>query len=141
MLIDAVIAGVDLAVGSRVLGHCEKGAMKWHQRMGNGYLAKLIRFLWRCNISDFGSIRAIRYDVLMDLRMQDGSYGWNVEMLLKVLMRGYTMREFPVSYFRQIGQSKISGTVSGSVKAGCVMIYTIVKWTLLSRFCEKRSTL
>lgn len=120
----------DLVVGSRVLGHCEKGALTPQQRFGNWLSTRLIRWLCGFSYTDLGPFRAIRAEALKQLHMQDRSFGWTVEMQVKAVQRGLRIVEVPVSYRKRIGRSKVSGTLSGTIQAGIKILWTIGKLAL-----------
>lgn len=117
----------DLVIGSRILGQRQTGAMPFHQKVGNKLSALLIGTLYGYHLSDLGPFRAIRYEVLQKLQMQDRNYGWTVEMQLKAAKMNYRITEVPVSYRPRIGQSKVSGTWKGSVLAASKILYLIFK--------------
>ena len=117
----------DLVIGSRVLGQREPGALMPQARFGNWLSTGLIRALYGVHMTDLGPFRAILWDRLVELKMGDPDFGWTVEMQVKAVRAGLVYREVPVSYRRRIGTSKISGTVSGSVRAGCKILYTIFR--------------
>lgn len=132
-LLDAVADGADLAVGSRVLGTPEKGALTPQQRIGNDVAAFLIRLIWKHRTTDLGPFRAIRRDSLDEIDMQDRDFGWTVEMQVQALRHGMAVVEVPATYRRRIGKSKISGTVRGTVLAGWKILSTIGKLALRGR--------
>ncbi len=117
----------DLVVGSRVLGHREPGALLPQARFGNWLSTRLIRALHGVHMTDLGPFRAILWDRLIGLKMRDPDYGWTVEMQVKAVREGLVYREVPVSYRKRVGTSKISGTVSGSIRAGWKILYTIFR--------------
>ena len=88
----------------------------------------LIRFLFQHRYTDLGPFRAIRYDSLKKLEMQDTNFGWTVEMQIKAVRHKLRIMEIPVKYRDRIGVSKITGTVSGTFRAGTKIIYTIFKY-------------
>ena len=109
----------DMVLGSRERGHIEPGAMPSHQRFGNWLASRLINLLYGLSITDLGPYRAIRRSLLMQLDMQEMTYGWPTEMIVKSARRGARILEVPVSYRnRRSGQSKVSGTVRGTILAG-----------------------
>jgi len=118
----------DFVVGSRVLGEAEPGALPWNQRWGNWLAALMIRALYRRRFTDMGPFRAMRREHLLAWEMRDRTYGWNVEMHAKAIIFGSRIVEVPVRYRRRIGQSKISGTVKGTILAGTKIIWTILKY-------------
>ena len=133
-LLRPIIAGeADLVIGSRTRGHSERGALLPQQRFGNALATFLIRMLCGVSYTDLGPFRAIRADALRRLRMQDRDYGWTVEMQIKAARLGLRIVEVPVRYRKRIGQSKVSGTLKGSVLAGYKIIWSILRY---SRFRE-----
>lgn len=108
----------DIAIGSRSLGQAEAGALTRPQEFGNKVATTLIKFLWHRYVSDLGPFRAIRFQALKQLRMQDRRFGWTVEMQIKAIQRNLNMIEVPVDSKRRIGTSKISGTFRGVIGAG-----------------------
>ena len=127
-LIQPIIDGKDLVIGSRTLGSPEKGSLTVPQQFGNWLATRLIRKLYGFRFTDLGPFRAIRWDKLVMLNMQDGTYGWTVEMQVKALNHHLECAEVPVSYRKRIGKSKISGTIKGTLMAGYKILWTIVKW-------------
>lgn len=118
---------VDLVIGSRALGDMEAGAMMPQQIFGNWLATTLIKLIYKYEFTDLGPFRAIKYDTLIDLDMQDEDFGWTVEMQVKAAKYKLNCQEVPVSYRKRIGVSKISGTVKGTIKAGHKIIWTIFK--------------
>jgi len=115
----------DLVIGSRVLGSPEPGALTPQARFGNWVATRLLRVLYGVRWTDLGPFRAIRWDAYVSLRMQDPDFGWTVEMQVKAARAGLRGVEIPVRYRRRIGRSKISGTLTGSVRAGAKILGTI----------------
>lgn len=120
---------VDLVIGARKKELRERGAMTPQQVVGNGLATFLMRLFFRANFTDLGPFRAIKYDKLLQLKMEDKTYGWTVEMQLKALKQRYTYTEVPVSYRNRIGVSKVSGTVKGTIMAGIKILGWIFKYT------------
>ena len=118
---------MDLVIGSRALGHLEKGSMTPQQLFGNWLATTLIRFFYNYEFTDLGPFRAIRYDKLIELDMQDRTYGWTVEMQVKAAKLKYNCTEVPVNYRKRIGFSKVSGTIKGTIGAGHKILWTIFK--------------
>ena len=118
----------DMVIGSRKLGNAEPGAMMPQARFGNALATTLIKWLYGVKFTDLGPFRAIKFAKLRELGMADTTYGWTVEMQVKAAKMGYRGTEVPVSYRKRIGVSKISGTISGSVKAGYKILWTIFKY-------------
>lgn len=121
--------GKDLVIGSRLMGDLQAGAMTPAQRFGNRLAPLLIRWLYGYRFSDLGPFRAIRWDKLLALDMRDRNYGWTVEMQIKAAKQKLNCAEVPVRYRkRAAGQSKVSGTLRGTVLAGWKIIATIVRY-------------
>jgi rSAM/selenodomain-associated transferase 1 len=118
----------DLAMGSRVRGHCEPGALMPQQRVGNAVGAILLRLLYGVRVSDIGPLRAIRRETLLRLEMSEMTYGWSVEMLAKAGRLGLRVQEVPVDYRKRAGgRSKVAGTICGTVKASGRILRTITR--------------
>lgn len=117
----------DLVIGSRALGTVERNAMTFPQRFGNRLATALIYLLYNVRFTDLGPFRAISFDALEQLNMEDRTYGWTVEMQVKAAKQGLKCLEVPVNYRKRIGHSKISGTVKGTVLAGYKILWTIFK--------------
>src|SRR5262249_2340793 len=113
--------------GSGLRGGWAPGAMPWHAVFGNRLAAALIRRLYGISLTDLGPFRAARYEVLRALDLREMTYGWAVELVTRGAMRGYRVREVPVSYHPRIGVSKISGTLKGSIGAAWHILTGIVK--------------
>ncbi len=119
----------DLVLGSRVLGEILPGAMPPHQRFGNWLTSALMRRLYRVAVTDLGPYRAIRRDLLMELQMQEMTFGWPTEMMVKCARRGVPILEVPVSFApRRAGQSKVSGTLRGSVLAAYYILGVTLRY-------------
>ena len=119
--------GYDLVIGSRTIGERQKGALLPQALVGNYVATRLIKLFYRVDFTDLGPFRAIRYDKLLSLDMRDKTFGWTVEMQVKVAKNGLRCTEVPVSYRKRIGTSKITGTVAGSVMAGVKIIWMIFR--------------
>ncbi|MDH3579894.1 MAG: glycosyltransferase family 2 protein [Hyphomicrobiales bacterium] len=125
-LVAPILSGrCDFVVGSRVTGRAEPGALTPQQRFGNWLACKLMNFFWRSCYTDLGPFRAIDARALAGLKMQDRAYGWTVEMQIKAALSGLAVDEVPVSYRPRIGQSKVSGTVKGTILAGITILRLI----------------
>ena len=132
-LLEPILRGeADLIIGSRRLGRAAPAALAWHQRWGNRLVVGLIRLLFGFRYTDLGPFRAIRRASLAQLAMRDTNFGWTAEMQVKAVRRGLRVREVPVSYRPRLGQSKISGTVSGSLRAGIKILWTVLRLRLAS---------
>lgn len=118
----------DMVIGSRALGKRERGSMTPQQVFGNWLATFLMRLFYGVRYTDLGPFRAIKWEKLLALDMQDTTYGWTVEMQLKAAKHRMKTTEVPVRYRRRIGFSKISGTVKGVVLAGYKIIMTIFKY-------------
>jgi glycosyltransferase involved in cell wall biosynthesis len=128
----------DITLGSR--RRCA-GALPWHQAIGNRLAASLITLLYGVDISDLGPFRAGRADVLRSLALEETTYGWAVEMILKAAMAGFRVVEVSVSYHPRIGKSKISGTLKGTVGAAWFILSLIVRYYLRHRRANSSSFL
>ena len=132
MLVQPVLNGeAEMVIGSRIRGTREKGALLPQARFGNALATFLIRLLFGVHYTDLGPFRAIRYDRLREMNMQDKTFGWTVEMQVKAAKMGIRVCEVPVSYRKRIGQSKITGTVQGTIKAGYKILATIFRYGLI----------
>jgi glycosyltransferase involved in cell wall biosynthesis len=127
-LTEAIAAGADLAIGSRMLGHREPGALLPQARFGNALACFLIRVISGHRYTDLGPFRAIRWSALQSLGMEDRDFGWTVEMQVKALKKGLSVVEVPVSYRRRVGVSKITGTLAGTLAAGSKILWTIARY-------------
>jgi glycosyltransferase involved in cell wall biosynthesis len=123
----------DITIGSRLAGPRARGAMPWHAAFGNRMAAFLINMLFGQHITDLGPFRAARADVLRRLALEETTYGWAVEMILKGALQGFRVVEVPVSYYPRIGESKISGTVRGTVGAAWYIFSRIFRYYLRRR--------
>ena len=129
LLLEPILAGkADFVVGSRMILEESRKALLPQARYGNQLAVLLIRLFFRHTFTDLGPFRAIRYESLRAIGMRDKDFGWTVEMQIKAVQSGLRIREVPVRYRIRIGISKITGTVSGTLKAGTKIIYTIFKY-------------
>lgn len=119
---------MDLVIGSRALGNKEKGAMTPQQIFGNWLATYLLKVIYGVKFTDLGPFRAIKYNSLMTIDMQDKTYGWTVEMQVKAAKLKMNTCEIPVKYRKRIGFSKVSGTLKGTIGAGYKIITTIFKY-------------
>ena len=120
----------DFVLGSRILGKREPGAMPPQSLYGNRFACFLIRRLFGGRYTDLGPFRAIDYACLRRLNMTDQNFGWTVEMQIKAARAGLRIEEIPVPYRRRVGASKISGTLSGTIRAGSKILYLIARYGL-----------
>jgi glycosyltransferase involved in cell wall biosynthesis len=126
LLIDPIRKGkYDFVIGSRILGKREKGALPLQSRIGSIISGFLIKLFWGFKYTDLGPFRAIKFDKLLQLNMKDKWFGWTVEMQIKALKNNLRVKEVPVSYRKRIGNSKVTGTVKGSIMAGTIILKTI----------------
>ena len=123
----------DIVLGSRIRGRRSYGALPWHQVFGNRLAAGLIRILYGIEVSDLGPFRAARADVLQELALEEKTYGWAVEMILKGALAGFRVVEVPVSYYPRIGKSKIGGTLKGTAGAAWFILSLIVRYQFRGR--------
>tara|TARA_R110002012_G_scaffold304752_1_gene508420 strand:- start:25459 stop:26154 length:696 start_codon:yes stop_codon:yes gene_type:complete len=128
-LVQPIIDGkADLVIGSRALGKKEKGSMTPQQIFGNWLATTLLRWFYGVQFTDLGPFRAVKYESLLRINMQDKTYGWTVEMQLKAAKLGMQTTEVPVNYRQRIGVSKVSGTVKGTFGAGYKILWTIFRY-------------
>ena len=129
LLIAPIVEGrADITVGSRLTGPRTPGALPWHALFGNWLAAGLITVLYGVKISDLGPFRAARADALRAVGLEETTYGWAVELILKGATQGLRIVEVPVSYHPRIGKSKISGTFRGTVGAAWFILSRIVRY-------------
>ena len=130
-LVAPIEAGeMDFVLGSRMILPESRLALLPQSRYGNQLAVFLMRLFFRHRYTDLGPFRAIRYDSLKEIAMQDTNFGWTVEMQIKAVKKGLRILEIPVQYRERIGVSKITGTVSGTFKAGTKIIVTIFRYLL-----------
>ena len=120
---------IDFVIGSRVKRLREAGSMTPQQIFGNWLATFLMKLFFGAKFTDLGPFRAIKYNKLLALNMEDKTYGWTVEMQLKALKKKYTYTEIPMKYRNRIGISKVSGTVKGSIFAGAKILGWIFKYS------------
>lgn len=120
-------AGADLVIGSRSLGEMAPGALSPQQRWGNRFASFLMRTIWRQPVTDLGPFRAIDVAALNRVKMCDRAFGWTVEMQVKALSAGMSIEEVPVTTRARIGESKIGGTLRGTIGATFGILGTIAK--------------
>jgi len=129
-LLAPLLAGrADLSLGSRLAGQMAPGAMPWHQRSGNWLAAWLIRRLYSLPVTDLSPFRAVRRPLLLALSMEEMTYGWPTEMMVKAARRGWRVVEMPVRYHPRLGgRSKISGTLRGTVGATLYILSIVFRY-------------
>jgi glycosyltransferase involved in cell wall biosynthesis len=128
LLLPIIEGRADITIGSRLQGQTAPDALPWHQVFGNRLAAGLIKAFYGLRISDLGPFRAARADVLRALGLEETTYGWAVEMILKGALAGFRVVEVPVSYYPRIGKSKIGGTLKGTVGAGWFILSLIARY-------------
>jgi len=129
LLIEPIVADkADLVIGSRAMGKRESGSMTPPQIFGNWLATRMLKLLYGVRFTDLGPFRAIRYTSLQKIGMKDQTYGWTVEMQLKAARMRLRCMELPVRYRKRIGESKISGTVKGTILAGYKILFTIFRY-------------
>lgn len=123
-----VAEGYDMVIGSRALGKREAGSMTFPQIFGNWLSTNLLRWIYKVHFTDLGPFRAIKWQQLLAINMQDQDFGWTVEMQVKAAKHGLKCTEVPVNYRkRNAGKSKVSGTIKGTILAGHKILWTIFK--------------
>ena len=133
--LDKIVAPIlndkmDFVIGSRVKELREAGSMTFPQIFGNELATFLMKLFFGAKFTDLGPFRAIKYDKLVALQMEDKTYGWTVEMQLKALKKKLAYTEVPVRYKKRIGISKVSGTVKGAIFAGMKILGWIFKYSI-----------
>jgi len=117
----------DITIGPRLAGPCTPGSLPRHAVFGNWLAASLITLLYGVKISDLGPFRAARANVFRAVELEEGTYGWAVELILKGAIHGFRVVEVPVSYHPRIGKSKISGTFRGTAGAAWFILSCIAR--------------
>ncbi len=131
-LVEPIESGeMDFVLGSRMILPESRSALLPQSRYGNQLAVFLMRLFFKHQFTDLGPFRAIRYESLKAIAMQDTNFGWTVEMQIKAVKKGLRILEIPVKYRERVGVSKITGTFSGTIKAGTKIIYTIFKYLLI----------
>lgn len=121
---------IDIVIGARVKKYRETGSMTMPQIFGNWLATSLMRMFFGAKFTDLGPFRAIKYQKLLALNMEDKTYGWTVEMQLKALKQKLTYIEVPINYRNRIGVSKVSGTIKGAIFAGVKILGWIFKYSI-----------
>ena len=121
---------IDLVIGARTKTLREPHSMTPQQVFGNWLATVLMKLMYGAHFTDLGPFRAIKYQKLLDLHMEDKTYGWTVEMQLKALKQKLSYIEVPVKYKKRIGISKVSGTIKGSIFAGFIILGWIFKYSI-----------
>lgn len=130
MMLQPIIDGrADLVIGSRVSDRSERGAVPAQARLGNWLVSRMISALYGVRLHDIGSFRVVRCSLLEAIDMHEMTFGWPVEMLVKVASARFHILELPVHYRkRSHGRSKVAGTISGSMKAAYYMLSTTFRY-------------
>jgi len=126
-LLEPFTSGADLVIGTRAGEQLDPSAMNNRQRWGNRLAISLINFFWNKSISDLGPFRAVSARALKQINMQDRTFGWTTEMQIRAIQEEMNIVEVPVSISQRVGDSKISGTLTGNIRAGRAILGTIVK--------------
>ncbi len=130
LLVRPIVEGkADLVIGSRLRGKRERGALLPHAFAANLFFSLALRLACGLAVTDIGPFRAIRADRLFSLEMQEGTFGWTLEMMIKASKRGLRVVEVPVSYRKRIGHSKVSGSLGASLQAGAKMMQTTWRYS------------
>lgn len=128
----------DFVIGSRMTGNREPGAMLPQAVFGNRLACFLMRLFWGAHFTDLGPFRAIRFADLLALGMEDQTFGWTIEMQIKAVLAGLRYTEVPVSYRRRVGVSKITGTLSGTLRASYKILWTLARYGFTTRLRPRR---
>ncbi len=130
-LVAPILSGqADMVIGSRTRGRAAPGSHPWHAVIGTRFCVTLMNLLIGTRASDLGPFRAITRTALAVLDMRDRNYGWTVEMQVKARRAGLRVAEVPVDYRPRIGRSKVSGTVTGTVRAAAKILGTIARYAV-----------
>ncbi len=131
MLLAPIADGrADVVIGTRTADPSARRALTPQQRFGNALACWMIQQLWNARFTDLGPFRAIRRDALDRLGMRDAGFGWTVEMQVKAAQSGLRIVEVPVRYRARVGRSKISGTITGTLRAGWGILTTILRYAV-----------
>ena len=134
-LIAPIRAGrCDFVIGSRTRGEREPGSIAWHQRAAGILAGWAMRLVCGTRYSDMCAFRAIRRDALLDLGMREPTYGWNIEMQMRAAQAGLRILEIPAAYRRRSGgDSKVAGSLRGTLRAGARIIATFARLSFRSK--------
>ena len=121
---------IDLVIGARNKALRASNSMTPQQVFGNWLATFLMKLFYGARFTDLGPFRAIKYEKLLALQMEDKTYGWTVEMQLKALKQKLSYVEIPVKYRERIGVSKVSGTLKGTIFAGFIILSWIFKYSI-----------
>jgi glycosyltransferase involved in cell wall biosynthesis len=128
-LVEPIRAGThDFVIGSRTRGVREPGSMNFQQVFAGRIAGLLLRLLYGVRYTDMCPFRAIRRDSLDKLNMREETYGWNLEMQMRAARAGLRILELPVDHrCRAGGESKVSGTLGGTLRAGTRILTTLAR--------------
>ncbi len=127
MLVEPIVKeGYDLVCGTRVMGKAEEGSLRVPVRFGNWLATVLMRLFYGFKYTDVGPFRAIRFDKMLLLDLND-NLGWTIEMQVKAVNCKFKIKEVPVSYRMGTGKSKLTGNIKGIVVVGYRIIRAILK--------------
>ena len=128
-LVQPIVNGThDFVIGSRTRGRRERGSMNLHQVFAGYMVGFFLRILYGVRSTDMGPFRAIRRDALESLQLREETYGWPLEMQMKAARSRLRILEVPVDYRRRAGgESKIAGTMFGSIKAASRILFTLAR--------------
>ncbi|MCP5061731.1 MAG: glycosyltransferase family 2 protein [Ignavibacteriae bacterium] len=130
-LVDPIINdNFDFILGSRVLGEKEKWALPMQSQFGSIIAGFLMNLFWKVKYTDLGPFRAIKFDKLLALEMEDEWFGWTIEMQIKAAHQKLKVKEIPVKYRNRIDQSKVTGTIKGTIMASIIIMSTIFKFAI-----------
>ena len=132
LLLDPILTGAaDFVLGSRIRGSHEPGAMLPQALIGNRIACFLMRVFWGARYTDLGPFRAVRFEALEKMGMEDKTFGWTIEMQIRAVRAGVAYAEVPVSYRRRVGISKVTGTLSGTARASVKILWTIARFAAI----------
>ncbi|HEV2912910.1 MAG TPA: glycosyltransferase family 2 protein [Pyrinomonadaceae bacterium] len=139
-LVGPIIAGThDFVIGSRTRGKREPGSMNFQQVFAGRVAGLLLRLIYGVRYTDMCPFRAIRRDCLERLGMREETYGWNLEMQMRAAREGLRILELPVDHRCRIGgESKVSGTLTGTLRAGTRILATLARVALEKQRRTKR---
>jgi glycosyltransferase involved in cell wall biosynthesis len=128
-LVQPIISGThDFVIGSRTRGERERGSLNFQQVFAGRAAGLLLRLRYGVRYTDMCPFRAIRRDALARLAMREETYGWNLEMQMRAARAGLRILELPVPHRRRAGgESKVSGSLRGTVRAGARILLTLLR--------------
>ena len=131
-MVDAIRSDTcDFVIASRARGKREPGSMAAHQLIAGHIAGWLTKLLYGVGYTDMCAFRAIRRDSLLKLGMREMTYGWNLEMQMRAARGGLRVLEVPADYRKRLGgESKVAGSLRGSLKAGMRIIATFARVAL-----------